>query len=149
GSTQGASLLLGWRHRVLPAGLRSTRVLSLRFSIEDGHTGRSIVIFDIGEALILVWCTLQRPAFICRLPLDDILYLLRQLEVLIGNYLGSVILQTHFDPGVGCGDIRMMPCRFGKMTNGVDHHERAFPAVGAVLAADPTILEIPMWQVAF
>src|ERR1700735_3248911 len=115
----------------------------------DTSAGRSVVVFDIGEALILVWRAFQRSAFAGRLPMDDVLYLLCQLEVLIGNSFGGVILQPDFDPGVGCGDIRMVPSGFGKMTNSVDHHERAFPAIGAIFAADPTVFEIPVRQAAF
>ena len=80
--------------------------------------------------------------------MHDLLDLLRQLEVLVGDALGGVILQSHLDPGVGRGDVRMVPRRLGQMTDGVDHHQRTLPAVGAVLAADPAVLEIPMRQVA-
>src|SRR5262249_50927255 len=114
----------------------------------DAGVGRSIVIFDISKALIRVRRTFEGPALVTRLPVDDILHLLRQFEVLVGNSLGGVIFQPHLDPGIGRGDIWMVPRSLGKMTNRVDHHERPFPAVGAILAPDPTVFEIPMRQIA-
>src|SRR5262249_54249509 len=116
------------------------RVLHLSVSPlkTDTSAGRSIVVFDIGEPLILLRSAFQRSAFAGRLPLDDVLNLLRKFKILIGNSFGGVILQPDLDPGIGCGDIRMVPGGFGKMADGVDHHERAFPAIGAIFAADPT-----------
>jgi hypothetical protein len=42
----------------------------------------------------------------------------------------------------------MMPGRLGEMTDRIDHHQRAFPTVGAIFAADPAILQVPMGQIA-
>src|SRR5215470_9768253 len=57
-----------------------------------GGTG---VVFDIGEALILVGRTFERAALAARLPRDHVLDLLRQLEILVGDALGGVVLQPH------------------------------------------------------
>jgi hypothetical protein len=40
----------------------------------------------------------------------------------------------------------MMPGGLGEMTDRVDHHQRSFPTVGAVLAANPAAFQIPVRQ---
>ncbi len=40
----------------------------------------------------------------------------------------------------------MMPCRLGQMADGVDDHQRALPAMRAVGAPDPALLEPPVTQ---
>src|SRR5690242_10577093 len=59
-----------------------------------------------------------------------------------------MVLEPHLDRRVGDAQIRMMPRRFGEMPDGVDHHERAPPAVRLVLAADVAALERPMRHIA-
>ena len=58
------------------------------------------VVFDIGEALIRRRRTFQRSTLLCGLPLDDILDLLRQFEVLVRDAFCSVIHQPYFDPRI-------------------------------------------------
>ena len=51
--------------------------------------------------------------------MNDVLNLFRQLKVFVGDAFGSVILESDFDPGVGRGDVRMMPRSLSQVTNGV------------------------------
>src|SRR6185312_8672142 len=105
-----------------------------------------LVVFDIGEALVLRGRAFQRAAGLAGLPVHDVLDLPRQFEILVGDALGGVILQPHLDPGIGCGDVGMVPRCLGEMADGVDHHQRAFPAMRAIFAADPAALVKPMRQ---
>src|SRR6201999_2651112 len=70
------------------------------------------------------------------------------LEILVGDAFGRVVLQAHLDPGIGGGDVGMVPGGLGEMADGVDHHQRALPAMRLVLAPDPAVLVPPMWQLA-
>src|SRR5581483_213202 len=76
----------------------------------------------------------------------DLLDLLGEIEVLVGDALGGVVLEPHLDPGIGGGDVGMVPGRLGEMADAVDHHQCALPAIGAELPPDPAILEIPVRQ---
>ena len=80
---------------------------------------RSAVVFEVGEALILLRRAFERAALLPRLPMNDVLNLFRQLKVFVGDAFGSVILESDFDPGVGRGDVRMMPRSLSQVTNGV------------------------------
>ena len=40
----------------------------------------------------------------------------------------------------------VVPGGFGQVADGVDHHEGAFPAIRAVMAADPAVLQVPVRQ---
>src|SRR6201999_1456843 len=86
------------------------------------HSHKLLVVFDVGEARVLMRRAFKRAAGLLGLPVDNVLDLLGELEVLVGDALGSVILQANFDPGVRRGDVRMVPCCFGEMADGVDHH---------------------------
>ncbi len=60
--------------------------------------------------------------------------------------LAAWFFSLHLDPGVRGGDVGMVPGGLGEMADGVDHHQRALPAIGLVFAPDPAVLEIPMGQ---
>ena len=79
--------------------------------------------------------------------MHNIFDLLCKLKILVRDSLRGMVLQSNLDPGIGRGDVRMMPRRLGEMTDGIDHHQRAFPTVGAIFAADPAVLQVPMWQI--
>src|SRR5579872_255850 len=113
----------------------------------DVEPNRSIglVVFDVGEALILVRRPLERTAF-AGPPRDDLLDLPSELEILVGHAFGSMVHEAHLDPGVGRRDVGMMPRRLGKMTDRIDYHQRALPAVRLVLAPDPAVLVPPERQ---
>src|SRR5689334_11205376 len=106
------------------------------------------VIFDIGEARIVGRRPLEGAALLAWLPRHDVLDLLGELEVLVGHALGGVVHQPDLDPGIGGGEVGMVPGGLGEVTDGVDHHQRALPAVGLVAAPDPAILEPPVRQIA-
>jgi hypothetical protein len=59
-----------------------------------------LVVFDVGEACILLWCTFKRSAGFGRLPMNDFFDLFGQLEILVGYSFGGVVLQAHLDPSV-------------------------------------------------
>src|SRR5918994_5322517 len=65
----------------------------------------SLVVFDIGESLVRLGRAFQRAAFARRLPLDDVLDLFRQFEILVGDAFGRVVHQANLDPGIGSGDV--------------------------------------------
>jgi len=65
---------------------------------------------------------------------------------IIANAGGPGIIAI--DECVGNGEVGMVPGRFRQMTDGVHHHQRALPALGAVLAPDPAILVEPVRQLA-
>src|SRR5439155_16385448 len=75
----------------------------------------SVVIFDVGEALVAVGRPLQPGAFLARLPLHHVLDLACEREVLVGDALGRVVLQPDLDPGVGRGDVGVMPRGLGEV----------------------------------
>ena len=59
-----------------------------------------LVVFDVGEACILLWCTFKRSAGFGRLPMNDLFDLFGQFEILVGYSFGGVVLQAHLDPSV-------------------------------------------------
>ena len=86
------------------------------------------------------------PASFPGLPMDHVLDLLGQLEIFVGDALGSMVLQAHLDPCIGGGDVGMVPSGLGEMTDRVDHHQCSFPTVSAVFAADPAAFQLPVRQ---
>src|ERR1700735_2600034 len=96
-----------------------------------------VVVFNIGEPLIAGRRPFERAALFARAPRDEVLDFASQLEVLIGDALGAMVLQFHLDPGVGRSNIGMMPGGLREVTDRVDHHQRAFPAGGAKSPPDP------------
>src|SRR5215469_14990998 len=78
---------------------------------------RSVVVFQIRETLILFRRALERTAPFARLPMHDIFDLLGELEILVGDALGRMVLQAHLDPRIGGRDIGMMPGRLRKMAD--------------------------------
>src|SRR5262249_6457852 len=107
---------------------------------------RSFVVLNVSEALVRLRRAFERSSFLGRLPVDDVLDLLRQLEVLVGDPPGRMVLQTHLHPCIRCGDIRMMPGGLGQMADRIDHHQSALPTMGTILAPDPAAFQIPMRQ---
>src|SRR5215475_14324075 len=107
---------------------------------------RSLVILNISKALVRLRRAFERSSFLGRLPVDDVLDLLRQLEVLVGDPSGRMVLQTHLHPCIRCGDIRMMPGGLGQVADRIDHHQSSLPTMGAILAPDPAAFQIPMRQ---
>src|SRR5262249_54746589 len=79
------------------------RQISERLQLASRSPQRSIVL-DVSEALVGRRRPFERASLLGRLPLDDVLDLSRQLEILVGDALRGVVHQPHFDPGVGCGD---------------------------------------------
>ena len=106
------------------------------------------VIFNIRKALILLRSSFQSSVRFCGLPLHNIFDLLGQFKVLVRDPLRGMILQANLNPGIGRGDVRMVPGCLGEVTNGVDDHQRTFPTVGAILATYPAILQVPVGQIA-
>src|SRR5258708_18128778 len=70
-----------------------------------------------------------------------------QLEVLVRDALGGMVMEADFHPRIRGGDIRMMPGGLREMADRVDQHERPFPAVRAILSPDPAALQVPVRQV--
>ena len=52
--------------------------------------------------------------------------------------------QPDLDGVVGDREIGMMPRHLGQVPNRVDHHERAFPPMRLVFAAEMPIAELPV-----
>src|SRR5215470_13548731 len=59
---------------------------------------RSAVVLDVSKTLVAGWRPFERASRLCGLPMDNLLDLFRQFEILVGYALGCVILQAHFDP---------------------------------------------------
>src|SRR5215510_11070679 len=115
--------------------------------VPAGRAGAQLlVVLDIGEALIRLRRALERTSLLARLPVDHVLDLLRQLEVLVGDALGRMVLEADFHPRIGRRDVGVMPRGLGEMADRIDHHQRSLPAVGAVLATDPAAFQIPVRQ---
>src|SRR3984957_15318891 len=106
------------------------------------------VVFDVGEPLIRFRRSLQCAAGFPRPPLNHFLDFFRELEVLVGDPLGGVVHEPNFDPRVRRRDIRMMPCRLGEMTDGVDRHQRALPTMRLIFPTNPTAFVTPMRKIA-
>ena len=70
------------------------------FGLQSSPCPTLLVVFDVGEACILLRCTFERTAVLGRLPLNHFFDLLGQFEILVGYSLGRVVLQAHLDPGV-------------------------------------------------
>src|SRR5690606_32739366 len=87
--------------------------------------------------------------FSSRAPEHGLLDPARELEVLIGDPARVVRLQL--DPHLGPRDreVRVVVRRLGEVTDAVDEHERARPAVGLVLPADPAVLVVPAGKLRF
>ena len=103
------------------------------------------VVFDVGVTGLLRRAR-QRAALFARLPLHHLLDLLRQLEILVRDAARIVVLQAHLDRGIGRVDIGMMPRRFREMAHRIHHHERAFPPMRLIFAADEPVAEVPARQ---
>src|ERR1700684_3440159 len=112
-------------------------------------TGSLVVVPDIGESLISRRRPFERAALLAGTPRDEVLDLARKFEVLVGDPLGAMVLQLHLDPGVGRGDIGMMPGGLREVADRVDHHQRALPAGGAKSPSDPAVFVTPMRKLAF
>src|SRR6202161_2657037 len=112
-------------------------------------TGSLVVVPDIGESLISRRRPFERAALLAGTPRDEVLDLARKFEVLVGDPLGAMVLQLHLDPGVGRGDIGMMPGGLREVADRVDHHQRALPAGGAKSPSDPAVFVAPMGKLVF
>src|SRR5690606_25866821 len=121
------------------------RCLSPAEPISPTDPGTS-VIFYVGEALI-GGRAFEHVAFLRGLPGNDLFDLLRQFEVFVGDAFRRMGDEAHLDPGVGRGNVRVMPGRLCEMADGRNHHHRAFPARGLVGAANPPVLQTPLGQV--
>ena len=76
---------------------------------------RPSIVLHVGEALVPLRRAFERPARL-RPPLDHLLDLARQRQILAGDALGRMRLQAHLDPGVGGGKVRVVPGRLGLAT---------------------------------
>src|SRR5271156_5686094 len=112
-------------------------------------TGSLVVVLDIGEPLIAGRGPFERAALLAGTPRDEVLDLASQLEILVGDPLGAMVLQLHLDPSVGRGDIGMMPGGLREVADRVDHHECTLPAGGAKSPSDPAVFVTPMRKLAF
>ena len=72
-------------------------------------------IVDISKTLIRVR-SFQRAPFLSGLPKHDVLDFFRQIEILVGDSLGGMILEPDFDPSIRGGKIgmRLSGAVFGK-----------------------------------
>ena len=59
---------------------------------------------------------------------------------------GCMGFQAHFHPGVRRRQVRMVPSGLGEVAHGINHHQRAFPPVRTIGAADPAVLIAPVRQ---
>src|SRR6185369_13144782 len=85
----------------------------------------------------LVWGSLERAT--CRLPQHYVFDLSRQLEILIGDAAGRVVLQLHPYLGPRHREIGMVIRRLGEKPNRVDQRQRGKPTIGLVLPPDPAL----------
>src|ERR1019366_2943232 len=76
---------------------------------------RSNVVFDVCEASVFLWRSLERSACLSRLPLTHFLDLLRQFKIFVGDALGGMVLKAHHHPRIGRRDVWIMPSRFRQM----------------------------------
>src|SRR5512146_1100035 len=79
-------------------------------------------------------------------PEHRVLDLARELEVLVRDAAGRVVLQLDPHLGPGDGEIRMMIGGLGEEADTVHEHERRGPPVGLVLAPDPAVFIVPAGQ---
>ena len=100
-----------------------------------------LVVFDVGEALDLVaGVPSSAPPVLAGLPVHDLLDLLRQLEILVGDALGGVVLQPHLDPSIGGGDVGMVPRCLGEWPTVLITISVPFQPLRPILAPDPAAL---------
>src|SRR5689334_23684235 len=59
-----------------------------------------------------------------------------------------MVLQANLNPGIGGGEIGMVPGRLGEVAYRIDDHQCALPTVGAIFAANPTVFQVPVGQIA-
>src|SRR6185312_16132255 len=69
-------------------------------------------------------------------------------EVLVGDAAGAVCLELDPYFGPRDGEVRMVIRGLGDVADRVHEHERGGPAVGFVLAANPSVLVVPAGEVA-
>src|SRR5258707_145066 len=101
-----------------PTPARATEAIGPR---SPGPRSPGLVVFDIGEALILARRAFER-AVRAGSPEHHLLDLPRELEILVGDALGGMVLEPHLDPGIRGGDVRVVPRGFGEMADRIDHH---------------------------
>src|SRR6185312_14524239 len=137
----------GWRRSNSYAPIRvSSRKSRMKITSMGSGASSGSIVLDVLEALIFVRRALERPTLLSRLPLHHLLDLRSQRKVLVGDALRSVGHQLHDHERVGHREIRVMPGGLRKVADRVHHHERRFPSRGAILAPNPAVLEIPVWQ---
>src|SRR5512145_1129051 len=102
---------------MMTLGARADLIAGCRQAIAEFCDPPSLVIFDVGEAEIVLRGALERSSGEARLPCHHLLDLPGELEVLVGDALGGMVHQADLDPGVGSGDVRVMPGRFRKMAD--------------------------------
>src|SRR5215204_5755243 len=77
-------------------------------------------------------------------PQHRVLDLPRHREVLVGDAARGVVLQLDPQLAPGHREVGVVVGRLAHEADGVDDHERRWPPVGVVLAADPVALEVPV-----
>jgi len=90
-------------------------------------------------------CALKHAAF-DRAPVHKVFYTARELEIPISDPACVMGVEAHLDARIGHENFRMMPCSFGKMADGVDHHQRSLPPPGAVDASEAPLAVAPVAQ---
>src|SRR5262249_47101333 len=86
-----------------------------RIALRSMRAAISLVIFQVGEALILFRSAFERAPLLAGLPMHDLLDLLGEIEILVGDAFGRMVLQADLHPRVGRGDVGMMPGRLGEV----------------------------------
>src|SRR6185437_3229356 len=105
---------------------------------------RTLGLLRVAGAHELVWCTLQGASR--GTPEHRLLDLARQLEVLVRDAAGGVVLELDPHLGPRDGEIRVVIRSLGEEANAVHEHERGGPPVGLVLAPDPAVFKVPAGQ---
>src|SRR5207237_6355802 len=79
-------------------------------------------------------------------PENNVFYLAGQLEVLVADTAGCVILELHGDPAPSDREVGMMVGRLRQEAHRIDQHQRSRPSIGLVNPPDPAILVVPAGQ---
>src|SRR5829696_3031829 len=103
-----------------------------------------MALFWLPRAHPLVRRALERAAG--RPPERDLLDLPGELEVLVGDAAGRVVLELHREPAPGHRQIGVVVRGLGQVADRVHQHERGGPAVGLEYPADPPVLVVPAGQ---
>src|SRR5579871_811807 len=130
-------------------GLPSIQALRLpSFSIRrivSLGVSAALIVFQIRESKIGLRRALERAPSLGA-PSQHLFDLARQGEILVRDALSIMRDETDLEPGVGSGDIGMMPRCFRQMSNRVYSHQRALPTVRPIFSPNPTAFQTPVRQ---